>query len=224
MKFDKISVYRSEFIRILGTTIFSYPFDEKTDIELVNDAINRGTGLSEFALYKIKNHEIINVPVSGNLREIKYLTLKSLVENNDDTSINIKLSSFIYSSTPVSTFMKENAISYYSTFENKKVERYHQLYNVIERHIDSLVLVTTCMYTVAKFGGMECVNIIPIENKMDIANIIRIHLRNERVKFIEDLFELRFNYFHFGPINIDLAKEVLAEFSEILYTEYDKLV
>jgi hypothetical protein len=224
MEIDNTIKYRDEFLRILNTTIFSYPFDEKTDVELVNDAINRGTILSAFALYKIKNHEIINVPVSGNLKEIKYLTLKSLVENKEDARIEIKLSSFIYPSTPLSMFLKENALSYYSTFDNQKINDYAQLYKKIEKHIDCVVLVTTYNHTIAKFGGMECVNIIPIENEKDIADIIRINLRKERIKFIEDLFEMRFNYFRFSPVDKTLAKNILTEFSAILSAEYDKLV
>jgi len=214
--------YRNEFKRLLHNTIFSYPFYEKNDMELVEDAKSRSNELCEFALYRIENHDSKIVPVQGQAFKIQFLSLKPLVEDVKFNIASIKLSSFIYPSKAIASISDKNAPSLYSTFDNQVIRKYYDLFNKIEKLSGCMVLLTRCLFAMGK-SGTYCVNIIPIEDEKNIAKIIRFHFKKERINFIKDFFNMKYDNFNFGPVDIDIANNILSEFKPILEAELEKM-
>ena len=74
----KIATCQSEFNKLLKKTLYSYPFYEKADEELISDAISRDQSDLGFGLFKLGSRRNKEVPARGNIVEMKFIPLFSL--------------------------------------------------------------------------------------------------------------------------------------------------
>lgn len=217
----KISTYRDQFEKLFSRTLYSYPFYDKTDEELITDAINKDPNIIEFGLFKLGERDEKTVPTRGGSADMKYIPLISL--QNDAVSIDIKLSSFIF---PCFHLAIGTDAKIRSTFNSKLVDSCEELYKLLDMYSNETVLVTTCWsaMSIKFFSSTTCVNIIPITESSETANIIRNCFKEERIKFINEIFITPHKYFSVGMVDQAIAKELFEEYyKEKLTTELGKL-
>lgn len=203
--------YRNEIQKLFEKTILSYPFFTKSDDEIISDAIDRGNKQCEFSIFKMGIQEKKFVPAGGGIFEKNFFSLYSL---NDGIKkcIEIKLSSFIYPAQWISNLGDKNSASLYSTFKNRRISSYNELYKLIEDLQGKNVLMTTSWHGYGKYGLSQCINLLPLDNEYEWADTIRKEFRKERISLLEDLLVSPEKYFNFFPVNKALALDTVKEF------------
>jgi len=203
--------YRNEIQKLFEKTILSYPFFTKSDDELISDAIDRGNKQCEFSIFKMGIQEKKFVPAGGGIFEKNFFSLYSLNDGLKKCT-EIKLSSFIYPAQWISNLGDKNSASLYSTYKNQRISSYDELYQLIGDLQDKNVLMTTSWYGYGKYGLNQCINLLPIGNKNEWADIIRKEFIKERISLFQDLLVSPEKYFNFFPVNKAIALDVVKEF------------
>lgn len=221
---DEYTKYRQQFEYIIKRTLFSYPFYDKSDEELISDAINRDNKNLEFRLFKLGEREVKTVLARGKLVDTRYLPLISLRDDNKIQPIEIKITSFKYPSLFMSSVLdKEEKIR--STFNYETFDEYSDLYKAIEQYYGERILITTCWDTVTDFISItRSVNLVPIpRNDSEAAEIIRRSFIRERKRFIEDIYKKPKKYINFCPVDENLLAAAFKEFEPIFIEEVNRL-
>lgn len=219
----KISICRNEFEKLFKRTLFSYPFYDKTDEELIADSINKDKTNFEFGLFELGKRDIKTVPVRGEIVEMRYIPLINLNSNKNIEPIHIKLSSFLYPSFFIALF-PDKTDTIQSSYNYQTFNNYSELYKSMEIHYGHKVLISTCWETITNLGGVtDCVNIIPITDDLKTADSIRYYFIKERKKFINEILNKPHKYFSSRPIYADIAKDVLGEYKDKLENELRRL-
>jgi len=203
--------YRNEIHKLLEKTIFSYPFFTKSDDELISDAIDRGNKQGEFSIFKMGIQEKKFVPAGGGVFEKNFFSLYPIYEGITKC-IEIKLSSFIYPAQWISNLGDNNSASLYSTYKNRRIYSYNELYELIGNLHDKKVLMTTSWHGYGKYGLNQCINLLPLGNENEWAEIIRKEFTKERISLLQDLLLSPEKYFDFFPVNKNLALDAVREF------------
>jgi len=219
----QIQRYKSAIKSILGKTILEYPFDEKTNAELIADAIERGGIQTEFAIFRMGETERKMVPFRGEAHEKTTFSLNSLKEGKRNR-VEIKLSSFIYPVHLLAMFGKEGIDDLYSTYKNKRITSYSELYQVLEILNGKKILVTTSWQGLNKYASFsDCINIVPLPEEDKMTEVIRTEFIKARIKLLQELMVHPGKYFDFGAVKNNIALEALKEFEPEIRMKLHKL-
>jgi hypothetical protein len=220
---QEIQKYKSALKSILERTILKYPFDEKTDAELIADAIERGSFQTEFAIFRIGETERNMVPFRGEVHEKTIFSLHTL-NLSKRNRIEIKLSSFIYPVHLIAMLGQKGIEALYSTYKNKRITSYSELYQVLETLTGEKVLVTTSWEGLNKYASIsDCINIVPLAEENKMAEVIRAEFIKARIQLFQELRVLPGKYFNFGPVKNDVALEAFKEFEHEIRMKLNKL-
>ncbi len=223
MNSDKHTLYKNNINDILENSLFSYPFYDKSDQQLIIDAKNRTDKSIVFGLFELRECESKSVIAGNGAVDTKYLPLKSTASLSE-TIIQIKVSSFVYPAYfMTSMFDKKHSLR--STFNYEHFDDYYSILNYSKEYIGQVVLVTSCWDLMSGFGNfVKCVNIMSTpQNDSALANLIRECFLNERIKFLDEFVE---NPEKFMPnINVDkfILNEVLIEYQPKFKSELNRL-
>lgn len=214
--------YRIEIQKLLDKTLFYYPFYSKSDDELISDAFDRGNKQCEFSIFKMGIQEKKFVPAGGGIFEKNFFTLYPL-KDGKLKRVEIKLSSFIYPAQWISMLGDKNVNPLFSTYKSQRVMNYGELYGIIENLQDKNVLITTSWDGFGKYGVNQCINLFPIGNKNDWADIIRQEFTKERISLLQEILVSPEKYFNSFPVNKKLALDALKEFEPQIRKEIQYL-
>lgn len=216
---------KNHFDQLIERRLFSYPFYNKTDEELISDAKERPTNEIEFGLFKLERPAIRTqfIYTKNDIVDIKYFPLKSLV-NESEEPIEIRLSSFIFSSFFTTTLMDKDEVVK-SSFDYEIFETYSSLYTTLERYYGKMVFVTSCWEVRSGFFRLiKCVNIMPTtDDERSLANLIRESFIFERKNFITNIINYPLRYSNVHPKNSDVLKEVFKEYQQKFEDELTQL-
>lgn len=180
---------QDELSKLLSRTLFSYSFDEKSDAEIIYDAIERAKKYAEFAIYKLNDFSSkwVYVPSKGVKVETKYIELHPYNIADESKFLEIKVSSFIY---PLTLPDLESKIV--SKISNHVFFNYRDLDSALDNLIGCNILVTTCWMAFPSIGGgpKQVVNIEKLPDKLeDAAKPIRFYFAKERIRMIKEVLE-----------------------------------
>ena len=206
------SDYKTHLDKLIQRTLFSYPFYDKTDEELISDAKERTKNGIEFGLFKLRERDIKTVIVHGEIVGSKILPLISTLDESAKP-IEIKISSFMYPSYFLSSLLDKKE-TMRSTLDYKTYNDYGRFYRAIEEYYGDTILVTSCWETMSDFGTIvKCVNIMPTpDNDSSLARLISECLIKERRSFICDILEKPYKYIPSYPVNNDILNEIFKEY------------
>jgi hypothetical protein len=228
MTTDKLSSYKIEFDKLFAKTLFSYPFYDKTDEELIADATNKNHTDFDFGLFKLGNRDKKIVVVAGKEMETHYIPLVFL--NGDKNNfIEIKLSSFVFPCFLPSFYndvdkLRNKKKIIKSTYKLQTFSSYSSLYQLMEKDYGHNILVTTCWSALNNFGRLsKCVNLMPIANDVNAADFIRYYFKEERIRIINEILDIPYKYFGKFPIDADIANQAFLCYKERLEAELLKL-
>lgn len=221
---DASIVYRKQFDDLIKRKLFSYPFYDKSDEELIIDAICVTKNNLEFSLFKLGPRDVKTVVARGKIVETRYLPLISLVNEVDIKPIEIKISSFKYPALFMSSVL-DKVEKNRSTFNYKTFDEYSDLYRTIEKHYGERILITTCWDNVTDFiSTVKCVNLVAVPSDDEVAaEIIRECFLRDRRKFIDDMLQKPKKYMSFCPVDEEILAGVFEEYKQVFLEELDKL-
>lgn len=218
------NAYRKQFNNLIKRPLFSYPFYEKTDEELISDAVKRNDDNLEFRLFKFGERDTKTVMARGKLVETRYFPLINLLNENETKPIEIKITSFKFPALLMSSVLdKEEKIR--STFNYQTFDEYYELYRSIEGYYGKRVLITTCWDAVTDFiSSVKCVNIVPVtDDDMETAQIIRKCFLRDRRTFIEDILQKPKKYMNFSPVDEVTIARIFDEFKPLFIEELARI-
>ncbi len=202
----ELGQYKHEISKLLKKTTLDYPFYDKTNEQLVADAIERARTQTEFAILKVGSIDSTYVPLHGEQHLKTTLALNAL--NSERNPGKIKLSSFMYPCI-LPGVLKE----IYSTINNKRIASYKGLYSKLEELKYSVVLVTTSWQALNNFATYsECINIVPLPEGYDKGEIIRKEFTEARRELLNELLVTPAKHFECGVLNQNLVLEALREY------------
>lgn len=219
----KKKIYRTHLDKLIQRRLFSYPFYEKTDDELITDAKEKAISDVEFCLFKLENREIKTVYVNNKFVDSKILPLFSLLDSLSKP-IEIKISSFMYPAVFLSSFVDKKE-SKKSLLNYTEFNDYATFYRALELYYGKMVLVTTCWDLISDFvKPVKCVNIIPAPTEEDkLAYLIRKSFVRDRKYFIKDIIEKPYKYIPIYPVDNDVLNEVFMEYKSKFVEEEFRL-
>jgi len=219
---NPLDKYIKEF---LDRTIIFYQFYEKTDNDIIYDAILRGKcGFQEFSIYQLGelySKEQLIPSSQGKIVNSQYLKFHPIDNELKDKSFIVNISSFIYPLRFPFDFDNQFPELYYK-FNNERITSQTVLYEILESHLGKEVLITTCWDGMSKFGNFRDVfNIIPLpQNEKEVVNIIKQNYRFERKKLIELLITFPKRLFLIHP---EFVKETDSYIKELIVPYMDLL-
>jgi len=215
--------YKNHIDELLERTLFSYPFYDKSDDELISDARKRTESNIEFGLFKLGEPSVKEVFVDNDFIETKYFTLTSTL-NTSESPIEIKLSSFIFPLIFFSSlFDKKEKLR--STFNYQTFNDYNSLFREMKGSFGETVLITSCWELVTVFHKIKkCVNIVPTpKDDKSLALLIRKSFVKDRSNFINDFLNKPHKYIPTCPVDKEILNEVLQEYQQKLKDELNLL-
>jgi hypothetical protein len=220
-----VEKYKSNIQESLNNIIFSYPFYNKSDKDIVNDAILRGQKRREFAFYIAGGINREEVPVTGE-KQIASRTIMPLFDFIDNIKVDfIKLSSFIYPYNFVGDLALNNE-EIASTINYSRINTYNKLFSFLnENIIGKPIFITTKLAGGGKYGVSFFYNIVTMDNKDEMANFVRKHFAIERKNFIKSMLRKPYLYFN-SPVDQNDKKycfDALKAFENKLNDELIKI-
>ncbi|MDD3645643.1 MAG: hypothetical protein PHR19_08970 [Bacteroidales bacterium] len=223
MEKKEYEFYKDQIDELLDRTLFSYPFYDKSDDELILDARKRTGSDIEFGLFKLGEPSTKEVFVDNNFIETKYITLTSTL-NTSERPIEIKLSSFIYPLFFIASLLdKKEKMT--STFNYQTFSNYNSLFSEMHRSFGETVLITSCWHLVTIFFKVnKCINIVPTpKDDKSLALLIRKSFVKERSNFIKDFLNKPYKYISFYPVDKEILNEVFQNYKQKLKDELNLL-
>lgn len=217
--------YKKNIEELLERPLFSYPFYDKSDDELILDAKERTEKHIEFGIFELGQCESKSVIAGSGKVNTKYFNLYSPLKLSKKT-VQIKVSSFVYPLFFFSTVIDHtNTNTLRSSIDNKLFDNYNSIVSYIDKHSGKYVLVTNYLSMINKFGNFTyCVNLLTTPTYDDeLAYMIRENFLNERIKFINDLKDKPYKYIESAPIKYEILENVLKEFQQKIDSELKRL-
>lgn len=210
-KETKLQDYKWKINSLFERTILSYDFQNKTDTEIISEAIERGSNQNEFGLFQLGKTTQEEVPVRGKLYSKTAVLMTSINSSGKERISEVKLSSFIYPSYLL-THSDESQEIIFSTIHSKRIRDYSDLFSVLRMGEGYKILVTTSWSAFNEFATESvCVNLVYLNNENN-AEVIRKEFRKARIEFLNELLKKPWRYFNSGMIDHDIAREAIKEF------------
>lgn len=203
--------YNKEFKKLLEHPILKYNLGNMEDEELVEFSKNNAKSSKIFTIFKLKGVQKRPVPVSGQVFEKVYFSLIPLIDSHNR---EIKLSSFIYPLIIPSTLEFPEYTR--STYNGTLIKNYDELYDLIDELDGELVLITNSWVGIGKFGANECINMVHLPAKDNIAEIIKNEFISEKIKFLNMLLDEPSKLFTFSPVDDLIISEVVKDYKTVI--------
>jgi hypothetical protein len=221
-KKDKLK-YRKCLDELLKKQLFSYPFYDKSDDELIFDAKERSKKEIEFGLFILGRRSTKTVVVDDKIIDSKILPL---ISTSDETQkpTEIKISTFMFPTYFFSSIF-DNKESISSTLNYQNYNDYGKFYSSIEKYYGEIILVTTYWHTLSDFCTfVNCANIMTTpKDESSLANLIRECFVKDRTNFITDIINKPQKYISFCPIDVQILSEVMKEYQHLFEEELNRL-
>jgi hypothetical protein len=181
--------FKEDLMKFLNEHWFAYPFDQKNDDELIQDAILRGQKHKDFAIYNLKKRSSkwVYIPDENIEVETSFIELHSLNTPDETRFFELKLSSFKFPITLLNFETKVLSKIGGCTFTN-----YKELLSNINNLIGCNIFVTTCWWGFPSIGrgAKPAMNIEKLPDKLeDVAKAIRYYFASERMRIINEVME-----------------------------------